>query len=208
MGRNLKSITKRARRLGDKLFLQGDRPFSSKAVIVKRNYPPGQHGPKGYGRLSSYGLQLKEKQKAKLVYGIMEKQLNRYYLEALKNVGNTADDLYQSLEMRLDSVVFLLGLAKSRPQARQLVSHGHITVNGKKVNIPSYQVKKGQVISLAEKSKKSKLFEFLKEDFKNLTVPEWLSLDQEKIEGKVISLPTQDQRQVINWQAIVEVYSR
>ena len=208
MGRNLQPLTKRVRRLGDRLYLQGERPFSSKAVVQKRNYPPGVHGPKGYGRLSTYGAQLKEKQKAKLLYGILERQLQRYFRQALRHLGNTAEDLYQTLEMRLDSVVFLVGFGKSRPQARQLVVHGHILVNGRKVNIPSYQLKKGEVISLAPASQKLKLFEFLKEDLKNIQVPEWLSLDQQNLSVKVLAKPPAGERQLINWQAIVEFYSR
>ncbi|MFA6428022.1 MAG: 30S ribosomal protein S4 [Candidatus Buchananbacteria bacterium] len=208
MGRNVKPLTKRIRRIGDKFFLAGERPFSSKAVAIKRNYPPGQHGPKGHGRLSTFGLQLKEKQKAKLVYGILEKQLNRYFKIALKYPGNTSETLYQALELRLDSVVFLAGLAKSRPQARQFVGHGHIMVNGKKVNIPSYRVEKGEVISLSPKGKKAKIFEFIKEDLKNIQTPEWLALDKEKVEAKVLDLPTFGQNQLVNWQAIVEFYSR
>jgi small subunit ribosomal protein S4 len=208
MGRNLTPITKRIRRIGDKMFLQGERPFTAKALRVKRNYPPGQHGPKGYQRLTTFGLQLKEKQKAKLVYGVLEKQLRRYFSDSLRRKGNTAESLFQLLETRLDSVVFLAGFAKSRRQARQIVNHGHILVNGKKVDIPSYKAAKGDIISLHNKIKSSKLFEFLKDDLKNLETPEWLALDKEKVEAKVLDLPKRDDNQLINWQAIVEFYSR
>ncbi len=208
MARTANSKCKLCRRAGEKLFLRGERCFSPKCAMVKRNYPPGQHGPKGYQRLSGFGQQLKEKQKAKRIYGLPERQLHKYFVEAFRHKGNTAEMLYQIVECRLDNVIYNLGLAKSCAAARQLVSHGHFTVNGKKVDIPSYIVKNGQIIKVKEQSNKRKYFTEIVKDFKKDKIPEWLALDTTKTEGKVIAKPSLGGKQAINWQAIVEFYSR
>ncbi len=177
-------------------------------ALQKRGFPPGQHGQNRV-RLSEYGTQLREKQKAKINYGVMERQFERYFNKALKQAGVTGDNLLKLLEMRLDNLVFRLGFAESRAQARQMVNHGFFEVNSKKVDIPSYAAKVGDVISIREGKKKSKLAEALKEKLKNAKTQEWVQLDQVKMSGKVLSLPTPDQIQnLINTQLIVEHYSR
>jgi len=194
--------SKRARRLG--------MAFTNKdaKVLQKRNFAPGQHG-QGRARLSEYGTQLREKQKAKINYGVMERQFERYFDKAFRQTGVTGDNLLKLLEMRLDNIVFRLGFAETRAQARQMVSHGFFEVNGKKVDIPSYNVKVSDAVSLREGKKKSKLVEALKEKIKNVKTQEWVQLDASKMSGKVLSVPTPDQIQnTINTQLIVEHYSR
>ena len=177
-------------------------------VMAKRSYAPGQHG-QGRSRLSEYGTQLREKQKAKINYGVMERQFETYFNKALKQPGVTGDNLLKMLEMRLDNIVFRLGFAETRAQARQIVSHGFMEVNGKKVNIPSFQVKVGDAIAVREGKRKSKYVEILKEKIKNFKSQEWVNLDAPKLAGKVLSLPTPDQiNNLINTQLIVEHYSR
>lgn len=193
---------KKARRFG--------MAFTSKdaKVLQKRNYAPGQHGQNRV-RLSEFGLQLREKQKAKINYGVLERQFEKYFSKALKQPGVTGDNLLKLLEMRLDNIVFRLGFAESRAQARQMVNHGFFEVNSKKVDIPSYNVKVSDTISVRESKKKSKLVESLKEKLKNVRTQEWVQLDASKLSGKVLSLPTPDQIQnLINTQLIVEHYSR
>jgi len=194
--------SKKARRLG--------MAFTAKdaKVLQKRNYAPGQHG-QSRARFSEYGLQLREKQKAKINYGILEKQFEKYFNKALKQVGVTGDNLLKLLEMRLDNIVFRLGFAETRAQARQLVSHGFFEVNAKKVDIPSYNVKVSDTISVREGKKKSKYMEQQKEKVKNFKSQEWVELDSVKLSGKVLSQPTPDQiGNTINTQLIVEHYSR
>ncbi|MHB8871748.1 MAG: 30S ribosomal protein S4 [Candidatus Doudnabacteria bacterium] len=177
-------------------------------VLMKRNYAPGQHG-QSRGRVSEYGTQLKEKQKAKWTYGILEKQFRNYFKEASKKRGITGDALLQILESRLDNIVYRLGFAETRAQARQLVSHGFFDVNGKKVNIPSYRTRVGEVIAFRESKKKSKYIEVLKQKLKNAKTQEWLELNSDQLSGKVLSTPNQDQIDSrINTQLIVELYSR
>ena len=161
MGKNLDNKCKQCRRLGEKLFLKGERCNSPKCAMVKRNYPPGFHGPKGRKRQTDYGLQLAEKQKVKKQYNILEKQLRLTLTKAEKRTGDAGKNLLRLLELRLDNAIYRLGFASSRVQARQLVNHGHFTVNGKKVNIPSYQVREGEVIQVKERSQKSKAFKEL-----------------------------------------------
>jgi len=156
-----KSIHKACRRYGVKLCQ------TDKCPVVKRSYPPGVHGPKGARKLTEYGRQLAEKQKAKITYGLREKQFRNYFDKAFKKVGNTSEILFASLESRLDNVIYRLGLGKTRTQARQLVGHGHFAVNGKKVDIPSFQVKVGDVINIREKSRSAKIFTNLAESLKN-----------------------------------------
>jgi len=162
MARNLDPKCKQCRREGEKLFLKGERCFTPKCPIVKRNYPPGQHGLKGRPRLSGFGLQLREKQKVKRLYRLLEDQLRHYFESASQKTGNTAELFLQALELRLDNVLFRLGLAQSRDQARQLISHGHVFVNNRSVNLPSYALRIGEQVSIKPKSEGMKLFEPIK----------------------------------------------
>jgi len=196
------------RREGMKLYLKGDRCYSDKCAVDRRGYAPGQHG-QGRRKLSEYGIQLREKQKAKRIYGVLERQFRKYYEMAEKMKGVTGENLLQLLERRLDNVVYRLGLASSRAEARQLVRHGHFQVNGRKVNIPSYMVDVGDVITVKEKSRSSKRIKELVERAQDRTVPDWLQMDYERLEGKVIELPTKEHIDIpIEEHLIVEFYSR
>lgn len=196
------------RREGMKLYLKGDRCYSEKCAIDRRGYAPGQHG-QGRRKLSEYGIQLREKQKAKRIYGVLERQFRKYYEMAERMKGVTGENLLQLLERRLDNVVYRLGLASSRAEARQLVRHGHFQVNGRKVNIPSYLVDVGDVITVKEKSRNSKRIKELVERAQDRTVPDWLQMDYERLEGKVIELPTKEHIDIpIEEHLIVEFYSR
>ena len=194
------------RREGQKLFLKGERCYSSKCAIERRNYAPGQHG-QARKKQSEYGLQLREKQKAKRFYGMQETQFRNLFEKAAKKPGMTGENLLVLLETRLDNVVFRLGFASSRKEARQLVTHGHFTVNGKKADIPSMEVKAGDVIKVKEKSQSSPKFKEVKE--MSITVPSWMSVDVEKLEGKVITLPKREDIDTpIAEHLIVELYSK
>lgn len=185
-------------------------PLSKKAekYLAKRNYRPGQHGQNPQ-RVSEYGMQLREKQKAKIIYGLMERQFRRYYEMASKKVGITGDALLQLLELRLDNVVYRLGFATTRPQARQLVSHGFFDVNGQKVNIPSYQVKVGDEIKIRDTKKNSQYIKNISAALSNAKTAEWISLDAKNLSGKVLSKPSREQlSSTLNTQLIVEYYSR
>ncbi len=184
--------------------------FTKKAekYLAKRNYRPGQHGQNPQ-RVSEYGMQLREKQKAKVIYGMMEKQFRRFYEIASKKVGATGDSLMQMLELRLDNVVFRFGFAQTRPQARQLVSHGFFEVNGKKVNIPSFQVKVGDEIKFREGKQSSGYVKALAPTLAAVKTAEWISMDPRNLSGKVLSKPSRDQLDSsLNTQLIVEYYSR
>ena len=194
------------RREGQKLFLKGDRCYSSKCAIDRRGYAPGQHG-QGRSKISDYGLQLREKQKAKRFYGMQETQFRNLFEKAAKRPGKTGENLLILLETRLDNVVFRLGFAASRKEARQLVTHGHFTVNGKKADIPSMEVKAGDVIAVKEKSQKSPKFKEIKE--MSITVPSWMSVDIDKLEGKVVAMPRREDIDTpIAEHLIVELYSK
>ena len=194
------------RREGQKLFLKGDRCYSSKCAIDRRGYAPGQHG-QGRSKISDYGLQLREKQKAKRFYGLQETQFRNLFDKAARKTGITGENLLILLETRLDNVVFRLGFASSRKEARQLVNHGHFKVNGRKVNIPSYEVKAGDVITVKEKSTNSHKFKEVKE--MTITVPSWLTVDVEKLEGKILSVPTRAEIDTpVAEHLIVELYSK
>ncbi|MCQ2545319.1 MAG: 30S ribosomal protein S4 [Clostridia bacterium] len=194
------------RREGQKLFLKGDRCYSTKCAMERRGYAPGQHG-QGRSKASDYALQLREKQKTKRFYGLQETQFRNLFDKADRKQGITGENLLIMLETRLDNVVFRLGFASSRKEARQLVTHGHFTVNGKKVNIPSYAVKPGDVIKVKEKSTNSPKFKEVKE--MTITVPEWVSVDVEKLEGKVLAVPTREQIDTpVAEHLIVELYSK
>ena len=194
------------RREGQKLFLKGDRCYSSKCAIDRRGYAPGQHG-QGRSKISDYGLQLREKQKAKRFYGLQETQFRNLFDKAARKTGITGENLLILLETRLDNVVFRLGFASSRKEARQLVNHGHFKVNGRKVNIPSYEVKAGDVITVKEKSTSSPKFKEVKE--MTITVPSWMTVDVEKLEGKILSVPTRAEIDTpVAEHLIVELYSK
>lgn len=200
---------KKCRRAGEKLFLKGDRCFGQKCAMIRKPYPPGIHGKTYKRRASEYGLQLIEKQKIRYAYGISEKQFKGYFKKIVSQKVNKEDFLAQQLEGRLDNVVFRLGLAKSRKLARQIVNHGHILVNKRKVDIPSYQVKKGDIIKIREKSKKSNLFNNLKITLKKYEAPKWISLDREKLEGEIKRDPILDDLDKIGKiSMIIEYYSR
>lgn len=192
-----------------KLFLKGDRCFKEKCAIERRAYPPGQHGQRRGRRTLGYGLQLREKQKVKRIYGVQEKQFRNYFKKADRKKGITGENLLVMLERRLDNVAYNLGFGSSRAQARQLVRHGHIQIDGKKVTIPSLQVRPDQVVSVKEASRKNDLIRASVETAKGRGLPEWLDLEPEKMSGKVVKLPTREDIKVpIQEQLIVELYSR
>jgi small subunit ribosomal protein S4 len=192
-----------------KLFLKGDRCFKEKCAIERRAYPPGQHGQRRSRRPSGYGPQLREKQKVKRIYGVFEKQFRNYFTAAAGRKGVTGDNLLISLERRLDNVVYSLGFASSRSQARQLVRHGHIQVDDRKTTIPSYQVKVGQQVKVKEGSRKNEIIRASVETARGRGIPSWLELDPENFVGKAIALPTRaDIKLPVEEQLIVELYSR
>ena len=206
MARYTGASCRQCRREGMKLFLKGDRCYTDKCAIVKRNYAPGQHG-QGRKKVSGYGLQLREKQKVKRIYGVLETQFKNLYERADKMAGMTGVNLLSLLERRLDNVVYRMGLANSRKEARQLVTHGHFLVNGKKVDIPSYKVSVNDVISVCEKSRGSEKFKTFAENPK--TLPKWLEANVENYEGKVVAVPAREDIDVpVNETLIVELYSK
>ena len=208
MARYSDPVCRLCRREGMKLFLKGDRCFKDKCAIERRNYAPGQHGRRR-SKVLGYGLQLREKQKVKRIYGLLESQFRLYFRRAAKKTGVTGDNLLRQLELRLDNVVYSLGFAASRAQARQLVRHGHIEVNGKKINIPSYQAKKGDVVQVREKSRKNEQIRQSVETAAGRGVPSWLQLNAEQFQGAVQDLPKrEDIRLPIQEQLIVELYSK
>ncbi len=191
-----------------KLYLKGDRCYSDKCSVVKHNYPPGEHG-QARQKFSEYGQQLREKQKAKRIYGVMERQFRRYFKEADRRKGVTGEILLQLLESRLDNVVYRLGLGRSRPEARQLINHGHFEVNGRKVDIPSYLTRPGDVIAVREKSKKEPVFKQIVESRDQQGIVDWLKVDFEKLEGRVLRVPKREEIDVpLTEHLIVELYSR
>lgn len=208
MARYTGPVCKLCRREGLKLYLKGDRCFTEKCGIDRRSYAPGEHG-QGRKKTSEYGIQLREKQKARRIYGVLEKQFRTYFEKAERQQGITGDNLLILLERRLDNVVYRLGFGSSRAEARQLVRHNHFTLNGHKANIPSMLVKAGDVIAVKEKSVESLKFQELKEAIAHKNPPAWLELDREQLVGKVIALPTREQIDVpIQDHLIVEMYSR
>jgi small subunit ribosomal protein S4 len=192
-----------------KLFLKGERCYTEKCAIEKRNFPPGQHGKTRKAKLAGYGVQLREKQKVKRIYGVLENQFRRYFEAAERQRGITGATLLQLLERRLDNVAYRMGLATSRPQARQLVRHGHLQVNGRKVDIPSYSIRVGDAITVRAASHKDPAVQHALEEVKGRGVPEWLSFDTEKMSGRIVSLPTREQINLpVQEQLIVELYSK
>jgi small subunit ribosomal protein S4 len=191
-----------------KLFLKGDRCFTNKCAIERRNFPPGQHG-KRRSKILGYGIQLREKQKVKRFYGVLEEQFRLTFLRAERMRGVTGENLLALLERRLDNVVHRLGFAASRSQARQLVRHGHVRVNGRKVNIPSFVVNAGALVSVKEKSRKNPLIAGAVETAKGRGVPAWLELNAAEFQGKVVALPKrEDVALPVNEKLIVELYSK
>ena len=209
MARYTGPVCRLCRREGTKLFLKGTKCSSDRCPIEKRNFPPGQHGKDRKAKIVGYGLQLHEKQKAKRMYFTLEGQFRTYYEKASRNPGVTGELLIQQLECRLDNVAFRLGFAVSRRQARQVVRHGHVTVNGRKVNIPSYQVRVGDEIAIHESAKKLVIIEQGVQYAASNPVPVWLEANFENMSGRVLSLPKRkDVAMPINEQLIVELYSK
>ncbi|MCA1794875.1 MAG: 30S ribosomal protein S4 [Desulfobacteraceae bacterium] len=208
MSRYTGSVCRQCRRENMKLFLKGDRCFSDKCSYDRRGYPPGEHGQKRV-KVSDYGMQLREKQKVRRIYGISEKQFRISFKRADRQKGITGTNLLSLLETRLDNAVFRMGFVNSRNQGRHLVRHQHFTVNGKKVNIPSFQVKKGDVIALREKSKKIQAITDSLEAIVRRGIPQWLEIDKEKFTGTVVNIPARDDITLpIQEQLIVELYSK
>ena len=209
MARYIGPVCRLCRREGMKLFLKGERCYTSKCAIEKRNLPPGQHGKARKAKMLGYGLQLREKQKVKRTYGVLENQFRRYFEAADRQRGITGETLLQLLERRLDNAVYRMGFATSRAQARQLVRHGHFLVNGKKVDIPSYSTREGDVVTVLGRSQKNPTIEHAMEEVKGRGIPEWLSFDANSITGRIVSMPTREQINLpVQEQLIVELYSK
>ena len=214
MARYTGPVCRLCRREGMKLYLKGARCEGPKCPIVQRsparNFPPGQHGQRRTRRPSEYGLQLREKQKVRRFYGLLETQFKRHFVEAERRGGVTGDNLLQILESRLDNVVFRMGFAESRAHARQIVRHGHLTVNGRKTNIPSFLVRPNDVVAVRTESRKREYFKEFQDVLATRTAPDWILMDRVNLSGRVSQLPTRDQIQVpqFNDALIVEYYSR
>lgn len=209
MARYRGPVCRLCRREGMKLFLKGERCYKEKCAIERRNVPPGQHGQGRRRKVRAYGLQLREKQKLRRIYGLLENQFRRTFVEASRRKGVTGETLLNLLEMRLDNVAYSLGFATSRSQARQLVRHGHIEVDGKRVDIPSFQVRPGMVIAVREASRKVPTIADAVEFAQGRGIPPWLELDTANLTGKVLETPArEDIRFPIQEQLIVELYSR
>jgi small subunit ribosomal protein S4 len=208
LARYTESVCRLCRRENLKLFLKGERCYTDKCAIERRNYPPGQHG-QGRPKFSEYSIQLREKQKVKRMYGLLEKQFRRTFAEASRTKGITGETLLVLLERRLDNVAYRLGFASSRAEARTLVRHGHLLVNGKKVNIPSYTVRAGDVVSVKEPSRQLGRVQSAMEGAQRRGVPDWAEVDRDAFSGKIKILPTRsDVTMPINEKLIVELYSK
>jgi len=209
MARYTEAVCRQCRREGAKLFLKGDKCYSDKCPFTRRSFIPGQHGHGRPKKASEYGLQLREKQKARRTYGVLEKQFRLYFAKADRQKGVTGTNLLVMLERRLDNIIYRLGMAESRNQARQLAQHGHFTVNGKKVNIPSYQVKAGDVVAVRETSRSSEIFKELLEARSQRTLPLWVEINPTELSGTVARYPSREEIDApVNEQLIVELYSR
>ena len=210
MGRNLDPKCKQCRRVGEKLFLKGARCFSPKCAMVKRNYPPGMHGPKGQSRLSGYGQQLREKQKAMKTYRLNEKQFNNYYKKAKKIKGNTAENLLILLETRLDNVVYRLGFAVSRDKARQIVSHGNLLLNNRSVDIPSIQAKTSDLITVKPHKITNSYYQEVIKKLNKKSIPSWLTIiNDNKLEAKIVKIPAPFEiNSGLDFPIIIEYYSQ
>lgn len=208
MARQRGPVCKLCRREGGKLYLKGERCYSPKCAFERRSYAPGQHR-EAKRKVSEYALRLREKQKARRIYGVLERQFRRYFARAARARGVTGETLLQLLERRLDNVVYRLGFASSRAEARQMVSHGHFAVNGRKVNIPSYQVRPGDEVTVREGSRSLPRFQELREALVAKRTPEWLTVDAEAMKGTVLRLPAREDIDVpVKEHLIVEHYSR
>jgi small subunit ribosomal protein S4 len=208
MARYTGSVCRLCRREGAKLFLKGTRCYTKKCSFERRPTPPGQHGVRRR-KMGEFGIQLREKQKMRRVYGVLERQFRNYYREAEGTTGVTGEALLQRLETRLDNVVFRLGFASSRAQARQLVAHGHFAVNGTATNVPSYSMNPGDRVEVRESRRGREAFKVVKETLRSHTAPEWLSLDAAQLAGSVSTLPRRDQMPLdLSEQLVVEYYSR
>lgn len=209
MARYVEASCRLCRRENLKLFLKGDRCYTDKCAFERRSYAPGQHGQRRGGKVSDYGIQLREKQKVKRIYGIFENQFRRYYHKAERQKGITGTNLLIQLERRLDNIVYRMGFASSRDQARQLVKHNHFVVNGSKVNIPSYQVKSGDMIEVKDKSQKIPVIQEAMETVVRREIPPWLEVDSDNFRGVVKAFPSREELTMpINEQLIVELYSK
>ena len=209
MARYTGPVCRLCRRERMKLFLKGDRCFKEKCAIERRGYPPGQHGQRRGRRQLGYGVQLREKQKVKRIYGVLEKQFRNYFKAAERRKGITGENLLALLESRLDNVVYSLGFASSRAQARQFVRHGHILVDGRKTTIPSYEVKVGQSVAIKESSRKNDFIRASVETARGRGIPTWLELEADQFSGKMSSLPKREEIKLpIEEQLIVELYSK
>jgi small subunit ribosomal protein S4 len=208
MARYTESVCRLCRREGAKLFLKGTRCYTKKCSFERRPTPPGQHGVRRR-KMGDFGIQLREKQKVRRVYGVLERQFRNYFREAQTHAGVTGEWLLQSLETRLDNVVFRLGFAASRAQARQLVAHGHFAVNGVPTDVPSFAMKPGDRVEVRESRRSRPVFKVIRETLRSHQAPEWLSLDAAKLSGSMASLPRRDQMPLdLSEQLVVEYYSR
>ena len=208
MARYTDPVCRLCRREGAKLFLKGSRCYTKKCAFERRPSPPGQHGVRRR-KVGDYGLQLREKQKVRRIYRVLERQFRNYFDAAESRPGVTGENLLRLLELRLDNVVFRLGIASSRDQARQLVGHGHFAVNGRPTNIPSYQVKPGDVVAVRESRRDREPFKVAKENLRSVQVPEWLTIDPATLTGTIAAAPRRDQMPLeLNEQLVVEYYSR
>lgn len=209
MARYVGPVCRLCRREGMKLFLKGERCYGEKCAIERRNVPPGQHGKGRKAKLQGYGLQLREKQRVKRMYGVLERQFRRYFKEADRRKGITGETLLQLLESRLDNVVYRLGFATSRSQARQLVRHGHFLVNGRRADIPSFSLRAGDQVTVKAKSVKNPSIQYAMEEVKGRGIPEWLELDVDERAGRYTAVPTKEQLNLpVQEQLIVELYSK
>lgn len=208
MSRYAGAICRICRREGEKLFLKGDRCYTEKCSVERRKYPPGQHG-QGRGKLSDYGIQLREKQKVRKSYGLVERQFRRYFHEAERRKGITGEVLLQLLELRLDNVVYRMGFAVNRRNARQLINHQHFLVNGRPVNVPSYLVKAGDIVEVKESSRDIPGIADNLSKVEHRGLPGWVEIDSANFKGKVLHIPSRDEIQVpVQEQLIVELYSK
>lgn len=208
MARYRGALCRICRREGEKLFLKGDRCYTEKCAVERRKYPPGQHG-QGFKKLSDYGIQLREKQKVRKIYGLLERQFRRYFYEAERRKGITGEILLQLVESRLDNTVYRMGFAPNRVRARQLISHGHIVVNGKKINLPSYQVREGDSVSVKDSSRDMPEIIDSLSKVEHRGIPAWVEVDSANHTGKVLRIPSRDEIQLpVQEQLIVELYSK
>jgi len=209
MARYLGPVCKLCRREGTKLMLKGKRCFGDKCALTNRKFPPGEMAKKRRTKLSEYGIQLREKQKIKRNYYMMEKQFKRYYEKATKKIGITGENLLIMLETRLDNIIYLMNFASSKGQAKQLILHGHVRVNDKKVDKPAFACKEGDVISLKEKSKRIRVIMENLKDLNKTSLPNWIEVDENKVEGKIVTMPQRTDIHIPgNEQLVVELYSK